>query len=415
MTKTKDQILLLPGPEGWEVWLRREGGGFELHSATEHRNAGELRELPAGEVAMLFGVGALTAMPLRVPSGDEALYADMAAMHAERLGLKADPLGGQLSDLFVVERDEQGAILLSVLLKAPGEGDLPPASPNGFDLSARALPLEGDKLVLWRELGRWVFALRRAGQLLYFQATTSDSAHPDEGVAREIQLALMQLSIQGLLPGRLRVMVWSAQPDCDLSVLQRLLDLPIETGPRPAPMLPEPASRLLPEDVRAARQTQFKRRRIKLAGIAAALVYLLFVSWQIVGLWSVAHEVNQLEKSAAQVAPEADAYELHMARWRELADVVDPSHAPVEILHRISSCIPAQGGLRLKLAEISSSSVTLVGEAPELQAVNRFSLNLSKHSGLSRFQWNLPDARQPQPGSPWEFRYQGELPVTTAP
>ena len=89
---------------------------------------------------MLFPVKSLTAVPMRVTSDDDALFPDLAALHAERLGLRPDPMAGQLTDVFVIARDAENTALLSVFLRSPDEGDLPTRGPKGFDISARAFP-----------------------------------------------------------------------------------------------------------------------------------------------------------------------------------------------------------------------------------------------------------------------------------
>ena len=80
----------------------------------------------------------------------------------------------------------------------------------------------------------------------------------------------------------------------------------------------------------------------------------------------------------------------------------------MDILFRVASCIPPNSGLRLKTAEISATGIKLQGEAPQLQAVNSFSLNLSKSNGLTQFIWQTPEPNQSKRG--WEFVFTAEVP-----
>lgn len=409
MSKSTTQILILPGEAGWEIWTCPPGGAFALHRATDLSRAGELEDVPAGDLTMLFALRSVTTVPLRVMTTDAALFEDLATLHAERLGLRADPDAGQLNDLLEVAREEESTVLLSLWLKPPREGELPPSGPRAFDLSARALPVEGDAIAVWRELGRWVFALHQGGRLLYAQATACDAGHPDEAFARELKLALMQLSLQGLDPRPHRLVVWSPDPVCNLAALRQAFELPVEIRERPLPVLPALTSKLLPEDVRAARRESRRRQRIRVAVAAVLLLYLGMVAWLAFGLWRDSRRVAALEREARQAAPDADAYATHMKKWNELADAVRIDHSPVEILHRVAGCIPPEGGLRLATADVSPGKLQLVGEAPALQAVNRFSLKLSKHQGLKRYDWSIPEPKQSARG--WEFRYQGDVPV----
>ena len=50
-----------------------------------------------------------------------------------------------------------------------------------------------------------------------------------------------------------------------------------------------------------------------------------------------------------------------------------------------------------------------MGEAQALEAVNGFSLKLTKNTDLSQFEWQTPEPNQSTRG--WEFVYSAEMPV----
>ena len=410
MSKTTDNVLLVPGESGWEIWTgQTTGAAFTLHAATSVERASDLTDLPGGDLLLLFPVKSITAIPMRVSSDDDALFPDLAALHAERLGLRPDPMAGQLTDLFVIAREAENTALVSIQLRAPGEGEMPPRGPKGFDISARAYPLTGDSLAVWKEFGRWVFALSHQGNLVYCQATSGTSAHPDEALAREIRLALIQFSMQGLEIEPARVTLWTSAENPNAAALASAFRAPVEISPRPAPALPTPFSKLLPADVRAARR-EAKRRQTTILGVAAvALIYFGIIGWFAFGLWKDHSETNNLLKQAAAAAPEGEAYAVHIANWDELAHAIDLANAPVDILKRIADCIPPNSGLRLKTADISATEIKLIGEAPQLQAVNTFSLNLGKKTDLAKFKWQTPEPNQSTRG--WEFVYSAEVPA----
>mgnify|MGYP003889389513 FL=1 len=411
MSKPTENVLLVPGESGWEIWTGPSAGApFTLHAATAIERAADLTDLPGGDLLLLFPVKSITAIPMRVSSDDDALFPDLAALHAERLGLRPDPMAGQLTDLFVIAREAENTALVSIQLRAPGEGEMPPRGPKSFDISARAYPLAGDTLAVWKEFGRWVFALSYQGNLVYCQATSGTSAEPDEALAREIRLALIQLSMQGLEIEPARVALWtSSQNPNAAAALAAAFKAPVEISPRPAPALPAPLSKLLPADVRAARREAQRRQTIILGAAAVALIYLGILGWFGYGLWKDNSETQKLLKQAAEAAPEGEAYAAHIARWDELAHAIDLANSPVEILSRISACIPANSGLRLKTADISATEIKLIGEAPQLQAVNTFSLNLGKNTDLANFKWQTPEPNQSTRG--WEFVFSAEVPA----
>jgi hypothetical protein len=413
VSKTTENVLLVPGETGWEIWTGSPGEEFTLHRATATARAGELTDLPAGDITLLFAVKSVTAVPMRVASDDDALFPDLAALHAERLGLRPDPMAGQLTDVFVVSREPENSALSFVMLRAPEDGELPRRGPKGFDISPRAFPLAGDALALWKEFDRWVFSLYHHGKLVYCQATSGTSVSPDEALVREISIALIQLTMQGLEIEPTRIELWTGAPGVSPAALNAAFNSPVEVRPRPAPILPDPLSKLLPADVRAARRDALRKRNITLGVAAVVLLYLGIIGWFAYGLWQDSSQTKALLAEAEQAAPEGAAYSQHIAKWDELADAIEQDHFPVDILKRVAQCIPNNSGLRLRTADISATEIKLVGEAPQLQAVNSFSLSLGKSNDLTRFEWQTPEPNQSSTRG-WEFVFTGEVPTETA-
>lgn len=409
MSKTNDNVLLVPGESGWEIWTSQNASEFTLHSATSTERAGDLTELPNGDVLLLFPIKAITAVPMRVASDDDALFPDLAALHAERLGLRPDPMAGQLTDIFVISREAENTALVSILLRAPGEGEMPPRGPKSFDISPRAYPLTGESIAVWKEFGRWVFAISHQGNLVYCQATSVISGSPNEDLAREIRLALMQLSMQGIDLAPARIVLWTSSDEVSPVALRSAFRIQVDVAPRPAPVAPTPLSKLLPADVRAARREARKRQNIIFGAAAVALFYLGVIGWFGYGLWKDSSQTKALLAQAAAAAPEGEAYTQHIAKWDELSHAIELTHSPVDILKRVADCIPPGSGLRLRTADISALDIKLQGEAPQLEAVNRLSLSLSKNNDLAQFDWQTPEPNQSTRG--WEFVFTADIPT----
>ncbi len=414
MSKNTDNVLLVPGESGWEIWTGQDAASLSLRTATATVPAGELVDLPPGDILLLFPVKSVTAVPMRVASDDEALFSDLAALHAERLGLRPDPMAGQLTDVFVIAREAENTALLSVMLRAPEDGDLPPRGPKTFDISPRAFPLGGDSLALWKEFGRWVFSLFHQGNLVYCQATSVTSTSPDEALVREIRLSLLQLGMQGLEIEPQEIHIWTSESDVHGEAFSRGFRGRVTVAARPVPVIPSPLSKLLPADVRAARRAARRRQNFMLGIAAIGLLYLGVLGWFGYGLWKDSTATKMLNQQASAAGPEATEYSEHVAKWDALADAIDIERSPVELLSRIAGAIPPNSGLRLRTAEIDANSIKLLGEAPQLQAVNQFSLNLTRKNGpLARFDWQTPESNQSTRG--WEFVYSAQTPVATVP
>ena len=408
MSKPTDQILLVPGEAGWEIWTSQAEAEFTLHSSSPSSRASELIGIPGGDILMFFPVKAITAIPMKVTSEDDSLFPELAVMHAERLGMRPDPMAGQLTDTFVIARQGDTTALLSVHLRPPADGDLPLRGPKEFDISARAFPMAGDCLAVWKEFGRWVFCLSHQGKPVYCQATSTSAAAPDDALVREIRLAIIQLSLQDIDLTPSHVVLWTHAENHSPGALTGAFNVPVEVSPRPAPVLPEPRSKLLPADVRAARRAARRRRNIILAVAAVAIGYLGLIGYFGYDLWKVRADTTLLTKKARAAAPDAAAYKTHLAKWDELRHAVELNESPVDILYRISRCIPPNSSLRLKTAEITAAEITLTGEAQQPAAVNQFSLALTKSNDLVGLIWQTPAPSQSTRG--WEFVFNAAPP-----
>ena len=411
MSKANSTHLLVPGENDWQIWTIVPNGESILHSSHPVARASEIGKPPQGDLVFLFPVKSLTALPLHVPTGDASLFEDLAATHAERAGFRTDPFAGQLTDIFPLLTNSEESVFLSVILRAPQTADLPPTSPKAFDISPRAFHLKGNTLAIWRELGQWVFAIYQEGKLLYCQATSVTSPFPDAALIREIRIAIAQLSMQGIRTVPSRAIVWTSDSSTETSLLSRSLSVQVELAPRPAPILPEPLSKLLPADVRAARRAARKRQNTILAVAAIAVIYLGTVGYLGFELWKTRTTTTKLLDQVKAVAPEGEAFALHIAKWDELEYGIDLNHNTVDILNRIARSIPANSGLRLTTADISATEINLRGEAAQLQPVNQFSLNLSNNNDLAAFEWQTPAPRQTSRG--WEFVFSGATPTAT--
>lgn len=410
MAKSSNHLLLVPGESVWEVWNAGSAGTEPaVVDSPPAAKPSEFDKLPPGDVILFFPVKALTALPMQVNTGDSSLFADLAETHAERLGFRPDPFAGQLTDVFPLFTNSETSTILSVILRTPGSEDLPKRSPKAFDISPRAFSVTGNTLTLWRELGQWVFAIHKEGKLIYCQATASSAPSPDASLAREIRIAIAQLSLQGLDASPSHAIIWSSDPQTDTSHISKTLSLETDLQPRPAPVLPEHMSKLLPADVRAARREAAKRRNVSLAIAAVAIAYLGAVGYLGYELWKINSTTRDLNSRVTQIAPEGAAYAEHIAKWDELEYALNVNYNTVDIFNRVARSIPPNSGLRLKTADVSPTEIRLIGEAPQVQSVNQFSQNLTKNNDLASFEWQLQEPRQSSRG--WEFVFTGTTPV----
>lgn len=410
MSNKGDIIVIVPGPSGWEIWEGPPPSGFLRKEITAADRAGDITGLPAQDLVMFFPVKDATVLPFKTSTADESLFGELAQMHSERMGIRTDPGAGQLIDHFLMEKGEDSAVLTTVVLRAPVDGDLPPRSPKEFDYAPRAYAFAGEGVATWKEIGHWVFAFYQAGKMLYAQSTSNDSEHPDESLLRDIRLAMVQLTFQGIAFSPQTVQVW--HPDGELGEagsLATAFGFPASVGRRPDPTMSQEPSKLLPADVHAERRAAAKRRQVTAAISVAAAAVIGLIGWAGWTFWQEIQATKKLTAEAAAVAPETEAYILHKAKWAQLGPVVDEDQAPVEVLYRITKCMPfPKGTVRFREATINNNEIRIKGQCNQSPPIGAFSLAINKSEELSRYKFSSPPPNNTAKG--WEFTIDGAVP-----
>jgi hypothetical protein len=408
--KKGDLNLMIPGADGWEIWTGSAVNGFRQHSSTEHLLALDVTGIPSGGVAMAIPVRQVSAVPFRAQTDDLSLLGDLAAMQLEKNGNRPALDGGQLTDHFVYGTAPEETHLTAVVMTPPSEGQLPRKSPDQFDISPRCLPLPEGKVVVWRELGRWVFGIGKPGHALYFQCLSGDRL--DARAGNEIYLALTQLQLQGLLKAiPEELVVWShgsatdARPE-ELESLSRGLGISVHTSPRPNPTWPVPPSRLLPADVRAERLALQGKRNRNIMIAALAVVYLGVVAYLYFDLKKAKDGAAVVKRQADAVSGEASLLDQHRSKWAELRPVVESDYHPLELFLATYRALPNTKDKRyIRFKKLSflnqfreiedelkvAREVVIEGLADQedQQQIPIYAGNLRSSSDLDAFTWSI--------------------------
>ena len=421
MGSKSDNTILIPGASGWEIWQGAPEKGFRRSLETDILDASGLEKIPSGNLVMAFPVRSALAVPLKVQTADESMFEDLAAMHLEKSGVRVEQDAGRLTDVFHAGYEDDQTLLLSVVLSAPREGSMPHRAPSEFDISARLFPMVGNAVTIWRELGRWVFAVTYQEKLSYFQALPGQAL--DDHAVREIQLALTQLSLQGAAFQLSRVVVWKTgvESDLDESSVQRLgeyLDAKVSVESKPDPLFPATLSKLVPADVRAERRLRAQRQQRNLIIAAVCFLYLGIVGYFGYQHYQLRSDVKQQQKQLSVIRRDYNDIQFFDENWKLMAPVVDSQHWPLTLLKRSAEAIPSGqiNNLRFKEYEANMeidengqkiSRIQIRGEANELKLANGYLEALRK--ALPDYTWKPPPAENDNKTNRWKFLYEGIL------
>lgn len=410
MSSKKDSILLIPGPEGWELWKDSDGAGYTRVLENGPILASGLEDIPQGTLLMAFPVRQLLATPFKVQTEDETMFADLASMHLEKSGIRPEQDAGQLTDVFSAGREDGQTSLLSVVLAAPAAEALPKHPPSGFDISARCYPMAANAVTLWQELGRWVFAVTSSGHLTYFQTLSAASLGAE--VVRDIRLALAQLSLQGVHLGIEKAVVWKSGHDSDpadeeIQVFGEALGAEVALEPKPRPLLPELSSRLVPANVRAERRLQEEKRRRNQLIATLLLIYLAIAGYFAYDYFQLRGKLEKQKERLETVKVQHRAIGVFNEDWGQLSPMVDSRHWPLQLLYRAATIIPASQDLRFKDFSASRERIVIRGESGDVESAPDYAAKLRRD--LSDYEWSLPPAEEDNKTSRWKFDYEGTL------
>ncbi|MDG1357630.1 MAG: hypothetical protein P8P36_05500, partial [Akkermansiaceae bacterium] len=106
MSNKKNTHLLIPGPEGWELWTGGVDGSFQLSLENGPLLVSEIADMPSANLVMGFPIREALAVPFKVQTSDEAMFDDLATMHLEKSGIRPEENAGRLTDCFSVDQSD---------------------------------------------------------------------------------------------------------------------------------------------------------------------------------------------------------------------------------------------------------------------------------------------------------------------
>lgn len=410
MSKKTDNNLILPGPDGWEVWQGSPEQGYAKVLEDGPLLASEMEKLPSGALVMGFPVREALAIPFQVQTQDESMFEDLAAMQLEKIGIRPELDAGRLTDVFAIARQEGESSLLSVVLAAPVEEAMPTTSPGAFDISARFFPMEENTITLWCELGRWVFAVTHGTQLAYFQSLPGTGVSAD--AVREVRLALQQLQLQGVHFDIGKAVVWttgrSDEPSQQMiSEFGSKLGVQVEVMDKPQPVMPLAVSRIVPADVKAEQRMRAMRMQRNLGIAAVLLLYIGIASYFGWNYWNLSQEVKQMDTELTEVRLQHKDIGIFQSEWDQLSPVVDSRHWPLTVLQEAHSVIPPKQGLGFTVFEGRYGSINIQGEAGTVKLISSFGSKLRRR--LSDYQWVIPPAELDTKKNRRKFNFDGVI------
>lgn len=394
-----EDILIVPGPQGPQVWRAQGKDGATPLDSQKGRGAGWVA-LPMRSVI---------SVPMRFP----AMAADRreAAALLELEGFGASPTA---SDYQVETRDqgqrEQRA--WTVL-----QSNQIPAQALQANLDAKFAPsvafrtLKRGELQLWHEAGHLAIAVPdESGKPIHAQSLTA--IEPDEDAAAEIRCMLAALDLVGIVPELETIVVQAPAnvqvPPESLAPFATGTGLPVTAEVERAPHLPREPWRLTPPTIVNKRLARRQQQSIMLAAAGCILVIMALLGAFAGRLWSREREIKLEAARLDALQPEVAIIENARAHWKTLETAVTPDKSFMETFHQVAQLFPPEG-ITLQVFQIQDGHIIVQGIAQNPGLVNGFREDLTKVPAFAGLRWDFPN----QPAGPngvTPFRADGSYP-----
>lgn len=335
----------------------------------------------------------LVSLPQWISSKEDGIIEQVLSAESEKLGLNGKGGPGRVSDWQTVEVNGSSTLVQSVSIPWSLEGvDQGGTEFTGFLPRHALYPPPGDAAVLWREKGEWIAGYSRGERWVHVQPLGDG---PEETIAREIGLTLMELSAKDVVAKTDRIVVWAPFDERLNRALQAETGLEVAFSPHPDPVPGKvEAWKLEPHEITLERIAKTKRKRNGwlLTGFVLVLALLVAAAW---------FHLHLMQKGNARLSARIEAnseaasvIEETMERWDTLGPAIDPKRSPVEIFHRISTLLPEKG-VRLTGFELQNhKTITVRAQASNMANALKFKTALEQAPGLADYKWSIPQPRE---------------------
>jgi hypothetical protein len=399
MIPTDKQIFMIPSSVDWEACLLCDG---KIESVTSLVNPIDFKLDKQIQSTLFFSINHVVSIPFEVHSHDSDVWNKVALLHAEQIGLIHHQSAYRLMQIIEIDSISEKCLLNAVFIHSENS-EYCRIRTNYFDISAKLYTRKSSCITLWKEFGCWVFAFQCNNKIIYFKSTHHKGNVTESNFIREIKLAIDLLKNKKIdfTPTDAFIHSKDDHNSFELSDLENSIQLRCEVVKEVILSKQLEYIDYIPEYVLQDNSNKEKKKKIKLILSAVLFVYIIVMVYLVFSEMMIS---NEIEKNQKYIKSHPDV-ENQIIDYRNLRDqvkdLVDLDKSPLEILHQIHTCFPSNSSIRIEKAEIDHETIKLIGESKELEAINTFSLNLSKNLMIGHYNWEIPQPNQGKGG--WRF------------
>jgi hypothetical protein len=399
MIPTEKKIFIIPSREDWEACIVCDGKIESVSSIVNPIDFKLEKELIS---TLFFSLNHVVSIPFEVHSHDLDVWNKVALLHAEQIGLFHHQSPYRLMQIIEIDSINEKCLLNAVFIHTQNS-EYYRIRTNYFDISAKLYSHDCSCITIWKEFSCWVFSFQCHNKIIYFKSTHNKSDNIDSNLIREIRLSIDLLRNKKIdfTPTDAFIHAKNDYNSFELSHFENSIQVKCEVVKEVILSNQLENIDYVPEYVIQENINVQKKKKIKVILAASLFIYIMSMIYLFIREMMIN---NEFERNQEYIKSHLEL-ENHIIDYRNLRDqindLVDLDKSPLEIIHQIHTCFPAKSPIRIEIAEIDYQSIKLIGESKELEAINTFSLNLSKNEIIGHYNWQIPQPNQGKGG--WQF------------
>ena len=398
----KDNELLIPYMDHWELWRLGGPGGAQKIAANQNISALNLVNNPT----LLIPQQYLNTIDLWILTQDQALLDDMVHLQLENRGVFANLDEIPIYEYRPLGQDQSRTLTLTTTLDPSFPEEWALSAFQKFDTAIHYFPFSPNQWTIWREMNRFVAVLTNDEQVIYAQALSVRTLDAD--FAAELRCISLQLVSDDISPDNVGITFWSPIKPEEKQVIEQALSLPIQETQRPLPIAPKFSFNLMPSGVRIKQALNKRFSRYRNIGILLGTLYIIGTLAFGGYLYTQKQEVDQSKTAIIKNRPIVNDIRESLDLWDQLQPVVDKELHPLYVLNTITNALPKEG-VRITKFSQRLFATTIEGDAKNSGLASAYIAKLNSKNYFPDYKWAGNQPRQ-TPQRTWSFKQNASHP-----
>lgn len=393
----ESRTWLVPGETSWEVWSVNPSG-----ESQRERHLGKDESLPDVDFVALPST-LITCQIFWLETTEEGVARDLLRMQCERRAVLRE---GQIWTHRILWTEKNRSLAQVLILQDTLPSFLEIDGAVHFEPLAHCFGLPPRSLAIWRTLDLICLALSNETDVVHFQSLPHRKL--DAQCLGDLRAILWMATALKWTPPLERLCLVGDWKETSSSEIGEALGLSVERLSRDRLAPPPVAMELTPRKVTQLRIASKRRQRIRWIGVAIAILYSVFLGFQISSGLLTSLSNTKLESRLAAIMPRVLLMQNTARELDALNPALDVKTYPLEILYRVTAVLPEKG-VRLTRFDIVGNRLEIAGESTTAREAFDYIRALETAESLHYVDWEEAPQPVPLPNDTTRFSIRGTI------